>query len=123
MLHHLSIGMTDRNKSTAFYDAVLGEIGLSRVIDFDEAVAYGPSPEAPFFWLVDEVKDVRASGLHVAFDAPNRGSIHKFHEAALENGGTDDGSPGARDYTEHYYAAFVLDPDGNKIEACCLRPV
>ena len=122
MLDHVSIGITDRKKSTAFYDAVLSTIGLKKVADYGEIVAYGPSRENPFFWLAEQPDTNKSQGFHWAFRAPNRASIHEFHAAALISGGTDNGGPGKRDYEEHYYAAFVLDPDGNKIEAVCFDP-
>jgi len=122
MLDHVSIGISDREKSKTFYDAVLLTLGLKRVMDFGEAFAYGPSKDIPFFWL-EEVADIGGTkGAHWALRAPDRASIHAFHAAALASGGTDDGGPGLRDYHENYYAAFVLDPDGNKIEAVCHDP-
>lgn len=122
MLDHISIGITDREKSTAFYDAVLSTIGLKKVADYGETIAYGPSRRDPFFWLVEHENIGEAQGFHFAFRAPDRASIHAFHEAAIIHGGTDNGGPGKRDYEENYYAAFVLDPDGNKIEAVCFKP-
>ncbi|MFC4271141.1 VOC family protein [Sneathiella chungangensis] len=122
MLDHVSIGITDRQKSKTFYDAVLSTIGLTKVADYGETVAYGPSRKDPFFWLVEQADIGRSQGFHCAFRAPDRASIHAFHAAALANGGIDNGGPGKRDYEENYYAAFVLDPDGNKIEAVCFKP-
>mgnify|MGYP001793960817 FL=1 len=122
MLDHVSIGITDREKSKAFYDAVLSTIGLRKVADYGESVAYGSLREDPFFWLVEHEDIGKAQGFHFAFRAPDRASIHAFHAAALTNGGADNGGPGKRDYEENYYAAFVLDPDGNKIEAVCFKP-
>ncbi|PHQ69163.1 MAG: glyoxalase/bleomycin resistance/extradiol dioxygenase family protein [Sneathiella sp.] len=122
MLDHVSIGITDREKSKAFYDAVLPTIGLMKVADYGEVFAYGPSRENPLFWLTEQADTGNSQGCHWAFRAPNRAAIHKFHAAALVSGGTDNGGPGKRDYEAHYYAAFVLDPDGNKIEAVCFDP-
>lgn len=122
MLDHVSIGITNRERSRAFYDAVLSTIGLKKVADYGESVAYGPSRKNPFFWLVEHQDIGKAQGFHCAFRAPDQASIHAFHAAALTSGGTDNGGPGKRDYEENYYAAFVLDPDGNKIEAVCFKP-
>jgi catechol 2,3-dioxygenase-like lactoylglutathione lyase family enzyme len=122
MLDHVSIGISDRTRAGYFYDAVLQTLGLQKVADYGESFAYGPSMEAPSFCLVEHKDVVRNSGFHLAFRVPDRASVRRFHHAALRHGGTDDGIPGARENTEHYYAAFVLDPDGNKIEACCYEP-
>ncbi len=122
MLDHVSIGITDREKSKNFYDAVLSTIGFKMVADYGETIAYGPSREDPFFWLIEHNDIGHAKGFHCAFRAPDRNSIHAFHAAALTSGGKDNGGPGKRDYEENYYAAFVLDPDGNRIEAVCFNP-
>lgn len=123
MLDHVSIGISDRKRAKYFYDAALSTLGLKKVADYGESIAYGPSEEAPCFWLVEHRDVVKNNGFHLAFRVPDRASVRRFHHTALSHGGTDDGIPGARDKTEHYYAAFVLDPDGNKIEACCHDPV
>jgi catechol 2,3-dioxygenase-like lactoylglutathione lyase family enzyme len=82
--------------------------------------ALGP-PGKPAFWII-EVKQP-ASPRHVAFSAPDRSSVAAFHDAALRAGGKDNGAPGLRPiYHEHYFGAFVLDPDGNNVEAVCHSP-
>ena len=62
------------------------------------------------------------TGLHIAFESPDRATVDAFHAAALAAGGTDNGAPGVRRYHPHYYGAFVLDPDGNNVEAVCHKP-
>lgn len=124
MIDHLSLAVTDLDRAGAFYDAVLGALGHSRVVTGDRHVGYGARKTSAIdegacisLVLRPEVSD---DGRHVAFLAPDRASVKAFHAAALSHGGTDDGWPGARpDYHEHYYAAFVRDPFGNRIEAVC----
>ncbi|MCR9213118.1 MAG: VOC family protein [Proteobacteria bacterium] len=122
MLDHVSLAITDREKSKTFYSATLETLGLRKVMDFGEAFAYGPSEEQPFFWLTETPKAGDPAGVHWAFRATDRAAVDKFHAAAVASGGADDGAPGLRDYHENYYAAFVLDPDGNRIEAVCHDP-
>ena len=82
----------------------------------------GESDGKPYFWI-NEQRQPATTNVHVAFAAPDRATVDAFHEAALAAGGTDNGGPGIREiYHPSYYGAFVLDPDGNNIEACCHRP-
>jgi catechol 2,3-dioxygenase-like lactoylglutathione lyase family enzyme len=119
MLHHLSLAVTQLDRSARFYDAALATLGYRRVWSDDTAVGYGvenrddklaiklrPSP-----LLVPD-------GFHVAFAAPNRAAVDAFYHAALAQGGSDNGPPGLRPkYAPDYYAAFVIDPDGWPLEA------
>jgi catechol 2,3-dioxygenase-like lactoylglutathione lyase family enzyme len=121
IVHHVSLGSNDMEKAMAFYDATMGALGYKRVMDFaPHAVAYGT--DHPEFWIQKPHDRHTASvgnGVHICFDAKSEAQIAAFFEAALANGGTDDGPPGPRpDYGHDYYGAFVRDPDGNKIEAC-----
>lgn len=123
MLHHVSVGVTDIVRAARFYDAAMTALGYRRVMEFMPfAIAYGEI--APELWIQLPANHGPASvgnGVHVALHAKNRQAVHAFHEAALAAGGTDDGAPGPRpQYTPEYYAAFVRDPDGNKIEAMLL---
>jgi catechol 2,3-dioxygenase-like lactoylglutathione lyase family enzyme len=89
---------------------------------FDEwkACAFGPEGE-PGFWIAE--REPSGTGTHVAFVVPERSSVEAFHEAALTAGGTDNGAPGVRDqYHPTYFGAYVLDPDGNNVEAVCHGP-
>lgn len=127
MLDHVSLGVSDMKRSQAFYDRALKPLGLVRVLDFPGGSGYGASKARPVFWIgapIDAGRPVAAGGgTHVAFTAPNRKAVDAFHEAALAAGARDDGKPGPRPlYHESYYGAFVLDPDGHKVEACCHAP-
>ncbi|HJO93421.1 MAG TPA: VOC family protein [Victivallales bacterium] len=116
-IDHVSIGITDFKKSAKFYDLVLGAMGYKRNLTYEgEAICYGEQCE---LWIGVEKSVTRSNGSHIAFKAKCKEDIHKFYDEAIKNGGTCDGKPGPRpEYNETYYAAYVLDPDGNKIEAC-----
>ena len=122
MIDHTGIGVADVARSAAFYDAVLSALGLRRVAQIPEnngadAVGYGVS--YPVFWI--DRFHPHGVKQHTAFAARSRSEVDAFHAAALKAGGTDNGAPGLRDtekgYPPGYYAAFVLDPDGNNMEA------
>jgi catechol 2,3-dioxygenase-like lactoylglutathione lyase family enzyme len=120
VLHHISFGVADLQRSTWFYDAVLSALGLSRTWTLDAAVGYGyPGCEDQLaIKLVAELTRAPGAGFHLALAAPDRKSVEAFHCAALLHGGRDNGAPGLRlNYGPHYFAAFVLDPDGYQIEA------
>ena len=127
MLHHISIGAEDIERAARFYDAVLAPLGYVRVWtdlrpgEDEQAVGYGPLGSDDKL----AVKQVSQSvppipGFHIAFAAPSRAAVSAFYEAAIANGGTDNGPPGLRpDYGANYFAAFVVDPEGHRIEAVC----
>ena len=126
MLHHISLGVRDIDLAARFYDAVLAELGYVRVWEdlrpgqAGQAVGYGHpgSGDKLAIKQSDATQLAPGPGFHVAFAAPSRAAVHGFHEAALRHGGRDNGPPGPRPhYGEHYYAAFVIDPDGYRIEA------
>ena len=121
-LAHVSLGTNDYARAKRFYDGVLGTLGLACVMDFPGGAGYGR--KFPEFWIQGPHDGGRASvgnGVHVCFTATTAAEVKAFHAKALELGGTDDGGPGYRtDYHPEYYAAFVRDPDGNKIEALAL---
>jgi catechol 2,3-dioxygenase-like lactoylglutathione lyase family enzyme len=121
MLDHVSIGVSDIPRAGKFYDAVLKPLGYTRLSDGAEALGYGGKSAA--LWVLAAKKPVKAdpdSGLHLCFQAPDRKSVDAFHAAGLKQGGKDNGKPGIRaDYSANYYAAFVVDPDGYRIEAYC----
>ncbi|MDR0181868.1 VOC family protein [Lysobacter arvi] len=125
MLHHVSIGVRDLALSGRFYDAALGALGYRRVFEDDTAIGYGIADGEDLLCL--KLRDdafAPGPGFHLAFCAPSRASVHAFHEAALRVGGADNGGPGLRpDYGEHYYAAFLVDPDGHRIEATINAPL
>ncbi|MBL8689818.1 MAG: VOC family protein [Rhodospirillaceae bacterium] len=127
MFDHISIGVSDMARSRAFYDAVLATLGFKRVMTFDAFAGYGTDDGYPRFCInppLDKTKKAAPGpGTHICFQAPDRKSVQAFHAAALANGAKDDGPPGVREnYDPKYFAAFVLDPDGHKIEAVTYRP-
>jgi catechol 2,3-dioxygenase-like lactoylglutathione lyase family enzyme len=127
MIDHLSITTTDLKRAQAFYDAVLGALGHPRVNRRPNAIGYGErerGPDArPYISVYLSSGSLVADNRHWCFRAPSRAAVRDFHAAALAHGGTDDGPPGIREhYSPDYYAAFVRDPDGNRIEAVTRRP-
>jgi catechol 2,3-dioxygenase-like lactoylglutathione lyase family enzyme len=121
MLDHVTIGVTDFDRAREFYDRVLQPLGIARLYaDGDGAAGYGVRPKA-FFWI--GLKQLPQTGTHVAFAAPDRATVDRFHAAAIAAGGRDNGPPGMRPhYHANYYGAFVLDPDGHNVEAVCHLP-
>jgi catechol 2,3-dioxygenase-like lactoylglutathione lyase family enzyme len=121
MIDHTGIGVSDVRRSAAFYDAALGALGMRRALQLpedtgDDAVGYGL--DYPVFWI--DRFHPHSVKQHTAFIARSSAEVDAFHAAALEAGGTDNGAPRLREtegYPPSYYAAFVLDPDGNNIEA------
>ncbi|WP_420832693.1 VOC family protein [Pseudomonas wadenswilerensis] len=123
MLHHLSIGVKDLDKSGRFYDAALEALGFRRVFEDETAIGYGVEDGKDKFCLKLRPDAVAPGpGFHLAFSAQSRGAVGSFHLRALIAGGTDNGAPGLRsDYGAHYYAAFLIDPDGYRVEAVINR--
>lgn len=124
MINHLSIGVADIARSRAFYDACLAPLGYSCLSADATSLGYGAGSVR--WWLGQSDSPVPSdprSGLHVCFDAPTRASVDAFYKGALAAGGVNNGAPGLRpDYGDNYYAAFVVDPDGYRIEAYCDAP-
>jgi catechol 2,3-dioxygenase-like lactoylglutathione lyase family enzyme len=123
MIDHLSIGVADLARAGAFYDAVLATLGYVRVLTHERALGWGlPGARDESFALLAARERARApgEGCHVAFTAPDRKAVEAFHATAIRQGATDEGGPGPRpQYGPGYYAAFVRDPDGYRIEAVC----
>lgn len=119
MIHHVSVGTSDLARARAFYDPVMRELGLHRTFDADEAVGYGAGITSFSLNLPsDGAPATPGNGVHIAFEVEKRSAVDAFHRVAIERGGESDGEPGLRpEYDANYYAAFVRDPDGNKIEA------
>ncbi|MGO9007750.1 MAG: VOC family protein [Beijerinckiaceae bacterium] len=119
MLDHVAIGVSNIERSKAFYDAALEPLGVERLFAEGDAFGYGTNGK-PFFWIV--LREAVRAGTHVAFAATDRAVVDRFHEAGLAAGGRDNGLPGLRPhYHANYYGAFILDPDGHNIEAVCHR--
>lgn len=127
MLDHVGFAVADYARSKAFYEKALRPLGISLVMEVtpeqtggDAHAGFGEGGK-PYFWIGTGLKP--KGGQHVAFAAPDRKSVDAFYEAALAAGGHDNGRPGLRPhYHADYYGAFVLDPDGNNIEAVCHSP-
>lgn len=120
MLHHLSLPVTSVSRSASFYDAALATLGYVRVVSDPDFIGYGHAGGGDKFGIqeVTHTISVPGSGFHLAFAAASREAVDAFHAAALGHGGADNGKPGPRPkYGPRYYAAFVLDPDGYRIEA------
>lgn len=121
MLDHVSIGVADVPRAKLFYDTVLKPLGYTCLSESPDSLGYGR--DGVQLWIGRAEHPVPAdpaSGLHFCFKAPTRDSVKAFHTAALGAGGKDNGGPGLRnEYGENYYAAFVVDPDGYRIEAYC----
>ncbi len=127
MFDHIGFSVADYERAKAFYAAALEPLGLSLVMEVtreqtggDAHAGFGRDGK-PFFWI--GTGDKPKGGMHVAFAASSRAEVDAFHRAALAAGGRDNGPPGLRpDYHANYYAAFVLDPDGDNVEAVCHKP-
>ncbi|HZB91961.1 MAG TPA: VOC family protein [Stellaceae bacterium] len=123
MIDHVSIEVRDLARARRFYDAALAPLGFARRFDLDDASGYGEELAPPLkeqalpFWIGHAERGAAANG-HICFAAPSRAAVDAFHSAALGAGGSDNGAPGLRPhYHASYYAAFIRDPDGNRIEA------
>jgi len=127
MLDHLGLGVSDYEKSKAFYVKALKPLGIGIIMEVtaeqtggEAAVGFGKD-QKPFFWFGAGEK--ATEGIHVAFAANDRKTVDAFYKAAIAAGGRDNGAPGLRpQYHPNYYGAFVFDPDGNNIEAVCHMP-
>jgi catechol 2,3-dioxygenase-like lactoylglutathione lyase family enzyme len=121
VLAHLSFGISDMTRSGAFYDATLAALGYARVFSRPSSIGYGRAgtqDDRLLLILQPDPVIPPSRGFHLAFIAPSREAVDRFHIAAIECGGLDQGAPGLRPhYGTNYYAAFVLDPDGYKLEA------
>lgn len=131
MIDHLSLPVTDIERSRAFYDIVLAALGQQRVMQIDDGgyrtYAYGPGEPDAQFWIgaptAGAASVAMPHGFHIAFSAPNRRAVDAFHRAAMGAGARDNGPPGLRPhYHANYYAAFVFDLDGHHLEAVCHLP-
>jgi catechol 2,3-dioxygenase-like lactoylglutathione lyase family enzyme len=129
MFSYVSLGSTDLDRAIAFYDAVLAPLGHQRIADYDpdrRSAAWGLDDPGPHLWVTLPFDGKPASvgnGTMVSFLADSRAAVDAFHAAALAHEGRDEGKPGPRpEYGPTFYAAYVRDPDGNKLNAVCYRP-
>ena len=120
MIDHVSVAVRDLDASASFYATLLAPLGLSKLREWPNA-AVGFGKKYPEFWInrrdaMDRVAE--NSGVHICLRAPDTQAVEAFHAAGVKSGGASDGAPGPRkEYHDGYYAAFVRDPDGNRIEA------
>ena len=125
MIDHITFGVTDFARSTAFYDRAFAPLGVRRLFDVPAEHTHGASATGygdtrPWFWLIEQ--DPTRGKLHVALRADSRTAVDDFYRAGLAAGGRDNGEPGVRPhYGPDYYGAFLLDPDGHNIEAVCRK--
>jgi catechol 2,3-dioxygenase-like lactoylglutathione lyase family enzyme len=124
VLHHNSLGIADLAIAGTFYDAVLGALGYRRVFEHETAIGYGVQDgEDKLCLKLQSLPRSPGPGFHLAFAAPSREAVAKFHVAGIAAGGMDNGAPGLRPaYGPNYFAAFVIDPDGHHIEAVLNAP-
>ncbi len=124
MIDHVSLAVRDLHRSATFYDGLLGPLGLTRLVERPATIGFGK--RYPELWI-----NLRSAttpppedyGAHVCLRAPDTSAVDAFHAAALATGGACDGPPGVRaQYRPEYYAAFIRDPDGNRIEAVTFLP-
>ena len=122
MFDHIGLNVSDYGASRTFYEKMLAPLGYQVVMAFDEwkGAGFGES-DKPEFWVTERAPV--GTGTHVAFTCADRATVDAVYAAAIDGGGRDNGPPGPREhYHPTYYSAFVLDPDGNNVEAVCHRP-
>ena len=121
MFDHLGLHVKDLSKSPHFYEAALAPLGYVLGAQDATSVSFGPPGAAALYLYRGKAKAPLGPGTHVALTAKKRAFVKQFYEQGLSAGGKDNGAPGVRaDYAANYYAAFLIDPDGNNVEAVCL---
>ncbi len=120
MIDHINLLVSDIERSKRFFQEALSPLGYELLMEHRISGAGFGQAGKPDFWIK---QGVLSSAIHVAFASPDRATVDAFHDAAIAAGGRDNGLPGLRpEYHSTYYGAYVLDPDGNNIEAVCHRP-
>jgi catechol 2,3-dioxygenase-like lactoylglutathione lyase family enzyme len=120
MIDHILLQASNPKKSKKFYQAALKALGIGLQVD-GSFIGFGTKKSIPF-WLVKGDRKSVTKNTHIAFSAKSRKSVDKFYEFAMKAGGKSEGKPGIRsEHGKNYYAAYVLDPDGNNIEAVCYK--
>lgn len=119
MYDHIGIHVRDLETSLRFFRSALATLGLEVCAQDNASAGLGPKGE-PALWLYQRSAGAAGTGTHIALRAPSRAAVDRFHQEGLKAGGRDNGAPGLRiDYSANYYAAFLIDPDGNNVEAVC----
>jgi len=122
-LDHVGFAVADYARSKAFYEKALAPLGIALLTEFSGAAAgFGKDDGGRPSFFIEAHGEPARGRLHIALRAGSRAQVDAFHAAAIEAGGTDNGTPGLRWYHPDYYGAYVLDPDGNNIEAVCHQP-
>jgi catechol 2,3-dioxygenase-like lactoylglutathione lyase family enzyme len=120
VIDHIGLGVSDLEQSKAFYQQALRPLGYQLLMERDGSAGFGHNGKPDFFIHTNRPL---SGPTHVAIASPDRATVQAFHAAGLAAGGRDNGPPGLRPhYHQNYYGAFILDPDGNNIEAVCHRP-
>jgi len=121
MIDHICVDASNYKASKMFYEKALKPLGIKLLKEYEEKYAGYGSSDKPFFWVIGERSVTKHS--HFAFATERRELVNAFYDAAISADGKDNGKPGIREhYHPNYYGAFVLDPDGNNVEAVCHRP-
>ena len=124
MIDHVSVGVRDLGRAARFYEQALAPLGLSRLVTRPANIGFGMS--YPEFWInlrAEMIPVPQDSGVHICLRAKSTGAVDAFHAAAIDAGGRSDGAPALRPHDRvRYYAAFIIDPDGNRIEAVTFPP-
>ena len=118
MIDHLGLRTSQFDVMTAFYEQALAPLGFKKLVAYEGGAGFGH--DAPVLWI--SASSEPRSSIHLALSSSDKSGVRAFHAAALKPGAKDNGAPGPRDYAPNYYAAFVIDPDGNNIEAVCHSP-
>ena len=123
MIDHVSLAVTDLDRSRRFYDAALTPLGIVPLPSGGRAASYERDGRDDFGVIRSDTQPISPHGSHVCFLAPSREAVRAFHREGLAAGGADDGAPGLRpEYSPVYFAAFLVDPDGHRIEAVTREP-
>ena len=126
MFSHVTVGSNDVDKAKAFYDGVGKALGLERLADYPNAIAYGRAGGRPQLWILnpaDEKTATVGNGITIGLEASDRPAVDAAYKAGMSAGGKDEGAPGLRThYHPNYYGAYLRDPDGNKVCVVCHKP-